>query len=185
MRDRHFSEDSCTDLAKAVIYVLKRIDRRNDRIFSQVIQISILGACSSLASSLNFIQRSPHTHFIDYSSMTVAGEVFTLDESLPRGRSSWWTEHSNFRTDVSDEARGRRRPREGENLTAIKIRIALETSRRSTRRRSSSLSLSPSLLAPSCTRRVGVPFRDLRRFNRAINLTPCCNNTSRRAAVGK
>lgn len=32
------------------------------------------------------------------------------------------------------------------------------------------------------TRRVGVPFRDLRRFNRAINLTPCCNNTSRRAA---
>jgi len=129
--------------------------------------------------------RAKSTHFIDYSSMTVAGEVFTLDESLPRGRSSWWTEHSNFRTDVSDEARGRRRPREGENLTAIKIRIALETSRRSTRRRSSSLSLSPSLLAPSCTRRVGVPFRDLRRFNRAINLTPCCNNTSRRAAAGK
>lgn len=48
----------------------------------------------------------------------------------------------------------------------------------------SSLSLfSPhlSFLAPSrALGRVGVPFRDLRRFNRAINLTPCCNNTSRR-----
>lgn len=34
------------------------------------------------------------------------------------------------------------------------------------------------------TRRVGVPFRDLRRFNRAINLTPCCNNTSRQERRG-
>jgi len=40
-------------------------------------------------------------------------------------------------------------------------------------------SLSLSFFAPSRAR-VGVPFQDLRRFNRAINLTPCCNNTSRR-----
>ncbi|KAG7207042.1 hypothetical protein KM043_000924 [Ampulex compressa] len=56
----------------------------------------------------------------------------------------------------------------GENLSAIKIRIALETS-----------SGFPLAASPrSEGRAVGVPFRDLRRFNRTINLTPCCNNAS-------
>lgn len=45
-------------------------------------------------------------------------------------------------------------------------------------------SLSLSFFAPSRAR-VGVPFRDLRRFNRAINLTPCCNNTSRRNGAAR
>ena len=91
----------------------------------------------------------------------------------------------------------------GENLSAIKIRIALETSSCAPLLSSVSLSLSLSLsltfFAPlvflrstiadhpwrgakgADTRAVGVPFRDLRRFNRTINLTPCCNNTSYRA----
>lgn len=47
-------------------------------------------------------------------------------------------------------------------------------------------SLSLSFLAPSrALGRVGVPFQDLRRFNRAINLTPCCNNTSHRSGGGE
>lgn len=115
--------------------------------------------------------------------------VFTL-ESFPRGQSDRWAGHSNFRIDVSGGARKKgTRLREGENLAAIKICIALETSRRSARRRALSLSLSSfsvSFLAPSrALGRVGVPFQDLRRFNRAINLTPCCSNTSRRSGSGE